>query len=89
LVQIGLHFRLHPFGRGFAIVAGAAVTCYGLLGLAARALLGATPLALAATVLIGTAVYARIVWRARGLLELTTLTEALRSRLRGREARGA
>ena len=82
LIQIRLHFKLHPFGRGYLVVAGAAIACFGVLGLAARGLLGPTLPALAATLVIGGAAYLRVLWRTRGLLELSALTGALRTRLR-------
>lgn len=86
LVEVWLLLRLHPFGRGWGVAAGQAVLCYGGVGLAAWLLWGAIPASLAVAAVAGTAVYLVLVWRARAVLELNALGEAIR--LRAGTARG-
>lgn len=86
LFQIRALFKLHPFGRGYLLVGGAALACYGVLGIAVRWLIGPTPMALVLTGIAGTALYLPILWRARRLLQFSALRDGLRftRRLRSR-----
>jgi O-antigen/teichoic acid export membrane protein len=86
LGQVGWLLRLRPFGRGYPVVALAALGCYGAIGVGVRALLGGSVAALATTVLVGTTAYALLLWRVRAVLGLGVLWEALR---RPRGQRGA
>jgi O-antigen/teichoic acid export membrane protein len=91
LVEVWILLRLHPFGRGWRLAAAQAVLCYGGLGLAAWLLWGPTLAGLAAAAVAATAVYLVLVWRARAVLQLNALGEAIRVRAGGgrdQEARG-
>lgn len=81
-----LHWRLRlaPFGSGYAVVAVAAVACYGLGGLAFRSVLGTGVGAMAASVLVTSAVYGAVIWRSRTRLRLGAFRALVRSRARGR-----
>jgi O-antigen/teichoic acid export membrane protein len=85
LYQVRVLLRLSPFGKGYGAVSLAAVACFGVLGLAARLLLGASIGALAVFGLVATAVYFIVLWRLRHQLELPILWNALRRRAAGGE----
>jgi O-antigen/teichoic acid export membrane protein len=80
LVEVWLLLRLHPFGRGWGLAAGQAALCFGGFGLAAWLLWGATLASLAAAAVAASAVYLVLIWRARAVLELNVLVEAVRLR---------
>jgi O-antigen/teichoic acid export membrane protein len=82
LAQVWALMRVHPFGPGSPIAAGAALALFGAGGLAARAAFGAS---LATAALFGASAavaYAAVVWRFRSTLELESF------RLRRTPARG-
>ena len=82
LVEVWLFLGLSPFGRGYLRVSVQAVACYGLVGLVTTWWLGVTIPSLLVFGVVATVVYAVLVWRSRGLLELATLAEAVRLRLK-------
>jgi O-antigen/teichoic acid export membrane protein len=82
LAEVRAFLKVHPFGRGFPAASGSALLCYGVLGLALRATLGATVPALLICVVVGTAGYAALLWRFRDRLELQLLGGTLRARRR-------
>ncbi len=84
LVQVRLLLGLHPFGSGYLRVTLASVACFGLLGIGARLLLGSSLVALVTLLVVGLAVYARLLWRSRHMLELPLVWEAIKSRAPGR-----
>jgi O-antigen/teichoic acid export membrane protein len=65
---------LHPFGPGSFTVALAAVSCVGVLAVAARLVLGQHWPALGLTAAVGGAAYLAVLWRARHRLELKGLS---------------
>jgi O-antigen/teichoic acid export membrane protein len=77
LIQVRRHLGLHPFGRGYLLVTGAAVACYALPGIALRWAFGPGLAGLTATLVAGTAAYAMVLWRNRDTLELPALVAAL------------
>jgi O-antigen/teichoic acid export membrane protein len=98
LVQVWRLLRLHPFGRGTLLAAAAAAACFGVVGLAVRALAGPSVPVFLASALLACALYAALLWRWREPLELPELSAALRGRAgrsgrhvraAGRHARGA
>jgi O-antigen/teichoic acid export membrane protein len=84
LTEVRAFLKVHPFGRGFPVAAGSSLLCYGVLGLALRAALGATMPALVICIVVGTAGYAALLWTFRERVELTLLGGTLRSRRRRR-----
>jgi O-antigen/teichoic acid export membrane protein len=85
--QVRTLLRLSPFGKGYAVVSLAALLCFGVVGLAARLLLGPTPGALALVSVVASTLYLPVLWRFRHLLELPVLWGAVRRRVApGREA---
>jgi O-antigen/teichoic acid export membrane protein len=77
--------RIDPFGSGYPLVVGAAVACYGLLGLLVRATLGTTVPAFVLFAVVATTAYGVILWRYRARLRLPAILGALRARVRPAE----
>lgn len=82
LLQIGLAFRIHPFGRAPLSAAGLALACYLGVGFAGRAILGPTVTGLVGTLVVASAGYLTGLWLLRGPLELAALGQ-IRRRRRG------
>lgn len=70
LVQLSLSLGLHPFGRASATATAVATLSYGAVPLAVRVLLGAGVGSALVAALLGTVVYAALVWHWRNLFEL-------------------
>ena len=84
LAQVHRLLGMHPFGRGVRLVVPIAVSCFGLLPLLVRALLGRTVPALLLAGVLGSACYAGLlVWQRRDL-ELDALAAVVRRKGRGR-----
>lgn len=75
--------HLLPIGPSYNLAIVGASACFGLVGLAARALLGSSALALGLTVVLGGTAYAVLVHRHRDTLDISSLARALRHRLGG------
>jgi O-antigen/teichoic acid export membrane protein len=73
LAQVWWFLRLHPFGQGTWVAAALSAVCFGAVGLAVRALLGPTLPGLVVYALAGCALYALLLWRCRGRLEVAAL----------------
>ncbi|WP_229789649.1 lipopolysaccharide biosynthesis protein [Pilimelia terevasa] len=73
LLQLHRACGLHPFGRGTRLAAGLAMSCFGVLPLAVRAVAGAGSAPAAAALAVGAAAYAAAAWRWRGPLHLDSL----------------
>jgi O-antigen/teichoic acid export membrane protein len=71
---------LSPFGPGYGLVAAAAAGCFGVSGLAARALLGPTLPALVAAAVVGLTGYSALMYFTRARLQLDGIAAALRHR---------
>ncbi|MBV9096353.1 MAG: polysaccharide biosynthesis C-terminal domain-containing protein [Streptosporangiaceae bacterium] len=80
MVEIRWVLGLAPFGKGYVLVAVTTLGCFGVTGMAARALLGQTLPALAAAVTVGAAVYAAALYVARVPLQLIGMSSLLRLR---------
>lgn len=78
LVQVRRLLGITPFGRGFFYVTAAGLLLYGGLGWAFRMLLGGTFGSLLAYLLVATAIYVWVLYRARELLHLAVLREVAR-----------
>src|SRR6185437_11627790 len=68
LAEVRAFLKVHPFGRGFPVAAGASLLCYGVLGMALRLTMGTTIPALLICIVVGTAGYAWLLWRFRDRL---------------------
>ena len=80
VIEVWLVLHLQPFGPGYGLVVAATAGCCGIAGLAARALLGQTLLALVAATALGLTAFGVIAYLARGRLQLAGLVTALLQR---------
>ena len=80
LLEVRWVLGLKVFGPGYGLVTAMTVGCFGLTGLAARAVLGQTLPALAATLAIGVAAFGVALYAARDRLQLTGMVAAFRAR---------
>jgi O-antigen/teichoic acid export membrane protein len=71
---------LHPFARGWWVSVAGAGLVYGAVGLALRATRGPTIPALLAFAAVSTVLYVPFLWRARRVLHLSILRDALQGR---------
>lgn len=74
LALLGRALRIHPFGSQLALAMTATLGCFGVLPLLGRVLLGLTWTGAVVSAVVATAVYAVVVARMWGRLELTALT---------------
>jgi O-antigen/teichoic acid export membrane protein len=77
LVQVWWSMGLHPFGSGVAVASCLSAVCFGVLGVALRALLGPTLTGLAVYVVAGGGLYAALLWRFREHLDWEALRGVL------------
>ena len=64
------NFGVEPFGTGFWITAGAALACYGVLGLAARLAFGTRAVGFVLYAIISSVLYVFVLFRSRKTLHL-------------------
>ncbi len=83
LAEVRAFLKLHPFGRAFPVVAGAALGCFGAVGLVLRLTLGATIPALLIYAVVGTGLYLLLLRRNSARVELPLLLETAVMRRRG------
>jgi O-antigen/teichoic acid export membrane protein len=88
VLEVRVLLRMSPLARGTGIVAAGSLGCYGLLGILARAVLGATLLSLVLYVLVATSLYLGLLWCFREQLELGLLREAVTGLRRSRRGHG-
>jgi O-antigen/teichoic acid export membrane protein len=69
LVQVWRSLGLHPFGPGTGVAAAVSAVSFGLVGVAARVLLGPTVTGLAAYLVVACGLYAALLWRFRERLD--------------------
>jgi len=72
--------HLDPFGRGYLVATTAAFGCFGVLGLLARAVAGATATGLLLFAAIAVPLYLVILWKNREALRLEVLIQMVRRR---------
>jgi O-antigen/teichoic acid export membrane protein len=78
LVQVRVFMGLNPpFGAGYVVVALAAASCYGALGVVVRLVLGTSPETFALFLAGATLIYTAVLWRFRDTLQLGELRDAL------------
>jgi O-antigen/teichoic acid export membrane protein len=81
LIQVRLRLGIHaPLGAGFAVVAGAAVVCFGVEGLLVRETAGTGAATFGLALLVGTALYVGLLYRFRRVLLVDDLLRAVRFR---------
>jgi O-antigen/teichoic acid export membrane protein len=80
LIELRWVLGLAPVGPGYGLTAALTIGCFGVVGIAARAALGETLLALVVTLAIGAVAFAGALYRARAPLQLSGMTAALRPR---------
>jgi O-antigen/teichoic acid export membrane protein len=78
LFEIRALLGLSPLSSVYSIIIAATIFCYGGSGAAARLLLGNSVLGLVVALVVGTALYAIMLWRSRELLRLRDFAAALR-----------
>jgi O-antigen/teichoic acid export membrane protein len=64
------NYRFEPFGTGYAITAGAALACYGVLGLAARLAFGRGVVTFLLYAVVSSVLYGLVLFRWRDKLDL-------------------
>ncbi|CAN5234810.1 flippase [soil metagenome] len=87
IVELRVLLRMSPVGPGFWTVTLGSLFCFGGLGLFARLALGESLLSLVAFVTVASLLYLALIWRSRGVLQLTVLRDVLKARGRKRYGR--
>jgi O-antigen/teichoic acid export membrane protein len=81
LIQVRVRLGIRaPLGAGFAVVAAAAVLCFGAAGLSARWAAGTSAVTFALSLVAGSAVYVALLYRFRRVLLVADLLGAVRFR---------
>jgi O-antigen/teichoic acid export membrane protein len=81
LIQVRLRLGIRaPLGPGFAVVAGAAVLCFGVTGLCVRWTAGTSAATFALSLVVGGAAYVALLHRFRHVLLAPDLLAAVRFR---------
>ena len=80
MIEVWLMLGIRPFGEGYWLVAITAMACFGVSGIAIRALLGQTLLALFVAAAIGMTAFAVALYAARERLQLGGLLAMMRLR---------
>ena len=88
LLEVRTFIAIDPFGRAFAVGAGAALGCFGMIGLVARLAAGQSAAALLAASLSASASYVVVLWAFRNVLSLTVLWQTIEHK-RSRGPRGS
>jgi O-antigen/teichoic acid export membrane protein len=76
--EVRVFLGMGPFGSGYAVVAGASVACFAGVGVVGRLLFGATWPVLLGSAALGAVLFAAILFRARDLMRLDLLRDAVR-----------
>ncbi len=80
MIELRWVLGLAPFGPGYGLVAAVTVGCFGVTGIASRAVLGETLPALAVALATGMVAFAAVLYAARAPLQLAVMAAALRAR---------
>ena len=89
LTEVWVFLGMRPFGTGYLPATTAALGCFGVVGLAARALLGTTDDGFTVYLAIALPLYAAALWRLRRRLHLDELVGAFRAGPHARPGHGA
>jgi O-antigen/teichoic acid export membrane protein len=84
LLEVRAFLKVHPFGRGFPVVAGSALACFGGIGLLLRLTMGATVPAFVLYGLVATTAYVALLYRMRERVEIPLLMQTVMAARRGR-----
>jgi len=76
-IEVRLLMGLSPFGRGFPIVVGSSLVCFGVVGAGIRLLLGPSLAALGIYVVLATVPYLMLMRRFRDMLHMRFLVQAI------------
>jgi O-antigen/teichoic acid export membrane protein len=86
LIQVRLRLGIRaPLGSGFAVVAGAAVLCFGVGGVCVRWAAGTSTPTFALCLVAGSAAYVALLYRFRNVLLVADLLDAVRGRAQWHE----
>ncbi len=88
LLEVRSFIAIDPFGRAFAAATGAALGCFGMLGLVARLGWGESVAVFLAASLLASAVYVVVLWSFRKLFSLTVLWKTIENKS-GRRSKGS
>jgi O-antigen/teichoic acid export membrane protein len=80
MIELRWVLGLAPFGQGYGLVAAMTVGCFGVTGVAARAMLGETLPALVVALAVGLVAFAVALYAARAPLQLAAMAATLRVR---------
>jgi O-antigen/teichoic acid export membrane protein len=80
LFQLHRSLGLRPFGRGYPLACAAPALCFGVVGVAARVLVGGGVEGAAVTIIAGSLLYPLVLFWFRGTLLLSELTASVRPR---------
>jgi hypothetical protein len=83
LLQIGIVYGLHPFGRTTLVTTALTLFCFGAVPATAIAVLGEGWLSLLVSLGVGGCLYLGALWYFRTTLHLTELANVRRRRRRG------
>jgi O-antigen/teichoic acid export membrane protein len=78
VIEVWLMLGIRPFGDGYWLVAGASAACFGITGIAIRALLGQSLLGLVVATVVGVMAFAAALYGARERLQLGGLLAIMR-----------
>jgi O-antigen/teichoic acid export membrane protein len=82
LLQIGIVYGLHPFGRITLVTTAVTLSCFAVVPAVAIAALGSGWWSLIASLVVGGSLYLALLWRFRRVLHLTELAGIRRRRRR-------
>jgi O-antigen/teichoic acid export membrane protein len=82
VVEVWFILGIHPFGRGYTRAVLGACATFGVVGITTRLVLGPTPVAFVLYAAVGGALYALVLRRFRGELDLHVLKDSVRRRNR-------
>ncbi len=84
-IAVRVFLKMHPFGRGYPIVAIGSIVCYGAVGLVIKLSLGISLASFLLYGVVATELYIALLWRFRTTLKLQILRKAFRVPGGGRE----
>src|SRR5262249_19144224 len=73
---------IDPLGKGFGLVAGMSLLCFGIIGALFRVTLGTNTISFLIFAVISSLLYLELLWRFRDSLRLHVLRDALNVRVR-------
>lgn len=80
LIQVALFRGYHPLGSATTCIAVLSMVCYGVFPLLVRLVLGQTAVCAIVSLLVGSVMYAGLLWRYQDLLQVRALLQVRRTR---------